>query len=137
VGKVNQIKIMRPKLKTKIPKVATSKPTSKSLTKTIPTPYPAIETYFKDKNTTTNSLMSLSDLRGHTGWRILQAYLTETKAHLMRELLNLRSSDVAELSLNLARIQEQLKYIDYLLSLPQLIIDSYTENLNGLNLDPF
>ena len=97
----------------------------------------SIEVYFKDPDSIRITLASLSDLSNNAGWRILTSYLNETKKHLTNQLLNLQSPDVMSLSRDFIRIQDQLKYLDYLLSLPQFLIDSYREDIEKSNLDPY
>jgi hypothetical protein len=96
-----------------------------------------IEVYFKDPESIKITLASLSDLSNNAGWKIITSYLNETKKHLTNQLLTLQSPDVMSLSRDFMRIQDQLKYLDYLLSLPQFLIDSYREDVEKSNLDPY
>ena len=113
------------------------KETPRKMMKPLPKDYSAIESYFKDKNSITNSVTSLVALSHHPGWLIIQAYLTDTRLRLESELLHLDPVNDTALSIHMTRIQEQLNYINYLLNLPRLIVDSYNEDTGSSNLDPY
>lgn len=97
----------------------------------------AIEVYFKDPPTIKVTLTALADLGNHPGWRIIQSYLNENKKNLINQLRTLTAPDAIALSRQLATIQNQLGYIDYLLTLPDFLISSYREDIENSNLDPY
>lgn len=96
-----------------------------------------ITEYFKDDNAIKATLDALVSLKNNYGWKIIVAYLNETKQHLINQLLNLENSDVMSLSRDLTRIQDQLKYIEYLTTLPDFLINSFREDIENSNLDPY
>jgi len=120
---------------TQQPKKVTKQTQPKQVIRQSSKEYFEIERYFKDENTIKNSIASLSTLRDHTGWHIVEAYFTDTKKRLVDELLNLQPANDANLSFNVVRIQEQLKYIDYMINLPKFLMDSYREDIERSNLD--
>jgi len=96
-----------------------------------------MDMYFKDKNSISNSLASLRGLEKNIGWKIIKAYFGETKQHLLKQLQGMEFDTDVELARKYYRTVDQIRYIDSLLTLPQLLIDSYREDLEGSNLDPY
>ncbi|MEM3609338.1 MAG: hypothetical protein QW076_00305 [Candidatus Anstonellales archaeon] len=95
----------------------------------------SLEMYFRDASAIKASLASLIDLSTSNGWHILQSYLTEQKNNLIQSLQNIDPTD-KNIALLIAKTQSQIEFIDTLLTLPQLIIDSYNE-IESDNLDPY
>jgi len=104
--------------------------------KALPIQTMPIERYFKDKDTIATSLLSLQELQHNQGWHIICSYLKDTKSKLIEELQRLDTAHPQALQ-TLSKIQDQIKYVDYLLSLPQLIIDSYNQDFGSEILDPY
>lgn len=97
----------------------------------------AIEVYFRDGKTIQETLAALASLNSNLGWQIITSYLNETKNQLLNQLRTLKSPNAIELSQKFTETQSQLDYIDYLLTLPKFLIDSYQEEIEKNNLDPY
>lgn len=96
----------------------------------------AIDNYFNTDKRIEESLISLKSLKEHQGWKIVNAYLSYSKDQLINALYSLDSDDPVKVQTELIKIQNQLRYIDYLLELPDLIIQSFKSG-DTEHLDPY
>jgi hypothetical protein len=117
-------------------KTTTKKETKTIKPKQVSVKVQAIENYFKDVPTIKMSLVALSELQSSVGWQILVAYLKATKDNILKELQIIDTNEPNVLN-RINQLQSELKVIDYLMSLPNIIIESYNNDFGGEILDPY
>jgi|GEM_PF-1799026 len=97
---------------------------------------PSTKKYFKDKDDIRMSISALVDLQNSYGWKIIQAYLNESRKQMLHDLLILDNPDIVEKNRQFVRLQDRIAFIDYVLTLPQFTIEGYQEE-TGTKLDPY
>jgi len=102
----------------------------------IPNRVSSFQEYFKDVPTIRISLAALEELQGTMGWNIIVSYLKETKQNVINELQTIDTAIPNALN-RINQLQSEVKVIDYILSLPNVIIESYNNDLGGEILDPY
>jgi hypothetical protein len=103
---------------------------------TAPIKLQSMTDYFKDIPTIKMSVAALLELQGTVGWQIIISYLKETKENIIKELQIIDTSNPTALN-RINQLQSEVKVIDYIMSLPNVIIDSYNNDLGGEILDPY
>ncbi len=117
----------------------TKKKARKTRTKQMASPMsiPDLREYLKDEQSIKATLSAVADLQNNYGWKVIQTYMNETRKQLMNQLLNLNEPDMVSRDRAITRIQDNIHYIDYILGLPQFIINEYNKGNIGMELDPY